>query len=211
MVQWNINGLYAHIEKFQLLVKESHPLAICIQETNFKGNSNYKLSNYSCFKKNRPDQNIASGGVATYISEECNSTQIHLDTALEAIATSFSYKSIRINIINLYIPPNKTITLNELQSVIEQVPAPRIIVGDMNAHNTIWGSTNTDRRGKLIEELLDKTSLILLNTGNSTRFNAHTGNFSSIDLTLCDPTIAPELSWNTKSYLGCGRKFTAFT
>ena len=38
-----------------------------------------------------------------------------------------------------------------------------VIGGDVNAHSTLWGSTETNRRGELVEELIFRHSLSLCN------------------------------------------------
>lgn len=48
---------------------------------------------------------------------------------------------------------------------------------------------------------MDNNNLVLLNTGEGTRFNINTGDFSAIDLTFSDAMIATDLSWNPHSYL----------
>lgn len=39
--------------------------------------------------------------------------------------------------------------------------------------------------------------MIILNSNSPTHFSASTGGFSNIDLTICDPKIAPNLQWET--------------
>lgn len=81
-----------------------------------------------------------------------------------------------------------------LENLINQLPKPYFLCGDFNAHNIIWGSKNTDQRGKMLEEILE--DLTLLNDYSPTHFCARSGNFSNIDLTFCDPRITPDLTWN---------------
>ncbi|XP_072402493.1 uncharacterized protein [Diabrotica undecimpunctata] len=70
-----------------------------------------------------------------------------------------------------------------------------ILVGDFNAHSTMWGSNSTFGRGKIIENIISNEDIFLLNTGCSTHFNISSGTFSNIDLSLCDPKLGPSLTW----------------
>jgi len=79
--------------------------------------------------------------------------------------------------------------------IINQLPTPFILVSDINAHNTMWGSDKTDTRGKLIENILDKDELILLNNGKPTHFNQYNGKTSEIDLSIASSSIATYLEW----------------
>ncbi|KAG5874146.1 hypothetical protein JTB14_007763 [Gonioctena quinquepunctata] len=65
----------------------------------------------------------------------------------------------------------------------------------MNAHNPLWGSLRRDIRGSILEQLLDRDNLILLNSGAMTYFNARSRDFSAIDLSLASSRIATRLSW----------------
>lgn len=47
------------------------------------------------------------------------------------------------------------------------------ILGDFNAHNTIWESKHIDKRGEEIEQFLETANLFLLNTEENTQFNAN--------------------------------------
>ncbi|KAL4112192.1 hypothetical protein QTP88_016027 [Uroleucon formosanum] len=74
---------------------------------------------------------------------------------------------------------------------------------DFNSRNTIWGSSYTDNRGKIMGRLLERSDLILLNNGKPTRHNPVNGKFSAIDLSIASPSIAPDLEWDTlTSYNG---------
>ncbi|XP_074032667.1 uncharacterized protein [Leptinotarsa decemlineata] len=83
----------------------------------------------------------------------------------------------------------------KVSDLFEQIPKPRIILGDFNAHNELWGSDTTNIGGRSLENVIDTSNLILLNSVTKTRFNAFSGKHSVLDLTLCDPALAPLLSW----------------
>lgn len=201
ILQWNINGLFAHLEKLKLLLSQKSPALICIQETNFTPNKIYHLKNYRCSYKNRIDGQIASGGVAIYSKEEYNCDDIPLNTPLEAVAVRVMIGTKKVSVINIYIPRSRDLNPIEIQSIVNQTPAPRIVLGDFNSYNPIWGSDDIDNRGRLMEGLLDTCNFYLLNTGEKTRFNSHTGEFSAIDLSMCDATVALNLSWEVLPYL----------
>jgi hypothetical protein len=51
----------------------------------------------------------------------------------------------------------------------------------------------------LVEDLLTKTDLVLLNDKSVTYLHPASGAQTSIDLSLCDPTLALDLSWKVKT------------
>ena len=87
--------------------------------------------------------------------------------------------------------------------MIEQLPAPFVLVGDLNAHSPLWGDVRQDSRGQMVEKLLNDYNLCLLNTGEPTyRHHSHHP-FSVPDVSICDPSLALEFDWLTHNNL-CG-------
>ena len=193
--------MIAHIEKLKYIIFKFSPQIICIQETNFKDNYNLPIKGYQCFYKNRINRERASGGVSIYVKNEFVTKEISITSNFEIIGVSIQYYQYKISVANIYLPPNEEVTTENLNRLILQIPSPRIILGDFNANNIIWGSKTIDKRGRCIEEFIDNNNLVLLNTGEGTRYNVNTGEFSTIDLTLCDAQIASDLTWNPHPYL----------
>lgn len=198
ILQWNLNGYFTHIESIKLLINDYLPLVICIEETHFK-HQNVTLKNYVPFLRNRVTDH-SSGGTAIFVRDDIESTEIQLQTNLEIVAVSVTHK-MKINICNVYLPHPTDLDITELSNVLNQIPHPKIILGDFNCHNSTWGSNKTDKCGNLLNNLIDNLNLVLLNTGKSTRFNSYNGTFSAIDLSLCSPSLATLLYWDTLGYL----------
>ncbi|GBN99643.1 hypothetical protein AVEN_179947-1 [Araneus ventricosus] len=78
-----------------------------------------------------------------------------------------------------------------------QLPEPFVILGDLNGHSQIWGSGDTNSRGRQIERLLHDHNLCLLNTDEITDFHTPTRTFHSIDLGICSPSLLPFFSLQT--------------
>ena len=81
--------------------------------------------------------------------------------------------------------------------MIEQLPAPFILVADFNAHSPLWGDVRQDSRGQMVEKLSNDYNLCLLNTGEPTyRHHGH-HSFSVPDVSICYPSLALEFDWLT--------------
>lgn len=199
LLQWNLNGFNKKINELKILIAEHLPDLLCLQETNFTDKSYKTLRNYTCYNKNRTNGLRASGGVAIYVKTALPSTQINIITHLEAIAISVHLNESNLNICNLYIPNQTKIEISDIENIIKQLPKPFIILGDFNAHSTIWGSEKTDNRGKIIEKLLENDNIVLLNDTSPTHINFANGTLSCIDLTICSSTLAQRLKWRTLS------------
>ena len=68
---------------------------------------------------------------------------------------------------------------------------------DFNSHNQIWGSRDTNERGRKIENFMNKNNLCLLNNKSPSYLHPATGTHSVIDLILSDPTIYVDYNWKT--------------
>ena len=73
--------------------------------------------------------------------------------------------------------------------IINQLSSPYILCGDFNGHSTLWSSENTNRRGAILEEVINDYNLIPLNTVDHTRYDVAHNTSSLIDLTLVQPSI----------------------
>ena len=83
----------------------------------------------------------------------------------------------------------------DLENLIAQLPPPILLLGDFNAHSTLWGCSKTDLRGKMIEDLLLKHNLSILNDGSNTYLHPATGSSSAIDLSIASPSLYLDFSW----------------
>ena len=64
-----------------------------------------------------------------------------------------------------------------------------MLMEDLNSHNHIWDSRDTNERGHTIENFKNKNNLCLLNNKSTTYLHPETGTHSVINLTLSDLII----------------------
>jgi len=83
----------------------------------------------------------------------------------------------------------------DLENLVAELPPPILLLGDFNAHSTLWGCSKTDLRGKMIENLLLKHNLFILNDGSNTYLHPATGSSSAIDLSITSPSLYVDFSW----------------
>ena len=89
----------------------------------------------------------------------------------------------------LYIPLNFNLETDHLDTLLKQLPLPYILVGDFNGHNILWGCKDNNPKGNIIEEFITKNDLCLMNDKSYTYLHTATGKFSSLDLSLCHPSL----------------------
>ena len=69
-------------------------------------------------------------------------------------------------------------------------------MGDINGHNTLWGSQQNNYRGNKFANFINKSNLTILNSGEPTHQIGRSKRFTHIDLTLSSPEISIDLNWS---------------
>nr|CAI5830368.1 unnamed protein product [Callosobruchus analis] len=72
---------------------------------------------------------------------------------------------------------------------------PYIIGGDLNGHNMSWGSSGTNGVGRQVMGAVEKSNLVVLNTGEATRLTSPNEQKSVVDVTICSSAIAFGVTW----------------
>ena len=99
-----------------------------------------------------------------------------------------------VNICSIYIPPHDPINDQKLK-LIEQIPKPHILLGDLNSHNTIWGCLKTNKKGTDLEKVINSNNLCILNYKSPNRLNPPTGSYSAINIILSDSSSYMDYTW----------------
>ncbi|XP_041986937.1 uncharacterized protein LOC121738768 [Aricia agestis] len=109
-----------------------------------------------------------------------------------------------LTVVGVYFSPNKPTAefealLLRLTAVVEGSSRPVVVAGDFNAKSPLWGSPAANARGRLLEDWLATTGLVLANRGASSTCVRRQGE-SIVDLTLVSPAIAPHITeWQVLS------------
>ena len=187
-LQWNCRGLRANYNEILLLLSNYSPAVLALQETHLKESDDVSLKNYSLFNFISTDNRRASGGASLAISNRVIHSQIHLNTPFQAVAARVTlHKS--VSVCSVYLPPNDTVDPLDLENLIKQLPEPFILLGDLNGHSPLWGCSDCNSRGKIIEDFIGKHNLCLFNDKSFTYLHPGTGHYSSLDLSLCSPSL----------------------
>lgn len=203
IVQWNLCGLRKRLPELQLMSNELKPKLIALQETLFddrKYNELLDKRRYKWYTQAGP--NPSKNGVAIAIDKTIPHKPLEIKTGLQAVACRTLGKK-ATTYVSLYRSPtaNKTNAQelkDEILNIVEQLPKPFIIMGDLNAHNTEWGSYKTDRWGKAIQEVVDEQDLVIMNNGKRTKTSHNSTKLSAIDITIASECF-DALKWDVDS------------
>ncbi|XP_017472707.1 PREDICTED: RNA-directed DNA polymerase from mobile element jockey-like isoform X1 [Rhagoletis zephyria] len=199
IIQWNIKGYLNNYNELDLLIRDTHPNVICLQETHIPYNTKniiipkaYVGYFHNCVNNKNPKQ-----GVAILIKHNIPHRIVSSTIQLISIEIKLTFP---ITIINTYIPPSQTFCEADICSLLSRSVSPPILLGDFNAWSPLWGSEKSNKRGTIVENVIFAENLIILNDGSPTHFSTH-NTFTNIDLTLASAQLSPKCSWRTLSSL----------
>ena len=153
---------------------------------NFKNYNTYNFIHEACER--------ASGGTSVLVKNSIPHRQLPLNTNFQAVAVSLTLNKV-ITICSIYIPPNSKIKLSDLDQLIQQLPEPFLLLGDMNGHHTLWGCSDINEQGELLQQFLENNNLCIFNDKSHTYLHPATGRYSALDLSLCTPSIFLDFQW----------------
>ncbi|KAL2076962.1 hypothetical protein ACEWY4_027447 [Coilia grayii] len=156
------------------------------------------LKNYTLFNVYGPSILRPSGGVAFLIRNDILHSHVVVSSSLQVVAVRLTLHKV-LTLCCVYIPPDMTVTLQELDKLAEQLPPPYILLGDFNAYNPIWGGNFSDAKGKALEDFIAKNDL--WNDGSPTYLHPGHGTYSAIDLSICDPNLLTDFFWHVNDDL----------
>ena len=189
ILQWNCRGYFANNEDIRDLTQRFNPTVLSLQELIMGQRTRLYLPGYnSSYSHGR-------GGAGLLIRNDIPNSTIQLQTTLQAVAATV-YLGKQYTVCSLYLPPQDIVTNTELQQLIEQLPEPRLILGDLNARDQTWGDHQSNQRARLIKNIIQDYEMTLLNTGEFTHYHIQTDSYSCIDLSIVSIEACLDFSWN---------------
>ena len=184
ILQWNVQGLGAKAPELSSILSKKNISVTCLQET-LLGDSNWCPRKKYKLEKSPHIGGEQNRGVAILIHATLQYNRVPLHTTLEAAAVTINSTK-RYTICSVYLSPNANIDMEELKSLIRQLPRPFLLLGDFNAKHPAWDFENSaDPRGRAVQFLLVEESVGMFNQGRPTHYHIQTNTLSAIDLCLC--------------------------
>ena len=150
ILQWNCRGLRANYQDLQTIIRWRNPRIVGLQETKLAPGMACAVKGYSVFRKDVESQTIAHGGVLLAVHHSLPARQLPLQSPLQVVAVRAHLSYREITACSIYLPPGIPLPIVELRQLFLELPAPVLVLGDFNAHNTAWGCDTTGTRGHLL-------------------------------------------------------------
>ncbi|GBM28981.1 hypothetical protein AVEN_78716-1 [Araneus ventricosus] len=146
-LSWNCRGIRSKFQDLKGLINIFNPVCIGLQETFLSSNNPLKLHGYNSVRKDAAIGSNHSGCVCILTSNLYPSTPLTLHTSLQAVAAQVHTRSL-VTVCCVYLPPHDVVSQQDLDTLVDQLPTPFILLGDFNGHGTLWGSDVTNSRGR---------------------------------------------------------------
>jgi hypothetical protein len=134
---------------------------------------------------------------AIYVSLESGLMFHSLLSSQDCATCSVEIEGEKVFFYSVYLDCHKTVEEAAwLRSIIKASSSKRHYIAGINTnlHSDVWG-TSTDRRGRLLEELLFQHNLCVLNKGTSPTFETSRA-ATCIDITVASPALASTINKN---------------
>ena len=141
------------------------------------------------------DMDRAHGGVSIFVKSNLPQSLVDVNSPLQTIVVKVTIHT-TFTFCNLYIPPS-TALLRDLAHIETQLPKPFVIVGDFNSH--LWGGNKTDAKCKVMETFMTRSNICLFK--DDTQTYPATGSITSVDLTMCSPSLFIYFTWRVEEDL----------
>ena len=200
IIQWNCRGIKNKRLELQMLADQCKTQVMCLQETKLPPNEEYVFAGFQVFIKSKDVgiQGNAHGGVAILARKEVAPIRVRLNTNFQAIAVSVKLHK-RVTVCSIYIPPGEDgdFQERELEALLSQLPKPYLLLGDVNAHNTLWYDRITCGRGRKIENVLINNDCYFLDEDRDTHVYSNGQQYlsSHIDLSIASLDLLSDFEW----------------
>ena len=200
LLQFNCNGLASKLEQIIKWSIENEVKIAALQET--KCHSKSKLGNTGEYTLIRADRKSNSGGGLAFL--------VHKSVPFQPLPKPreddhIEYMAIKVDniaILNIYVPPSSSCSNGYNPSLTPYFPATdSIILGDFNAHDSLWNSALQDARGASFADEIGDSNFAPLNNDVPTRVPTN-GQSSSPDFSLASLALLPYTNWEVKTELG---------
>lgn len=192
----NVNGLKLKRTEIQQYLAETKPDVVCFNETKLFGATAPAFAGYrlACLR-DRQVALLQGGGVAIYVRGEVTCSDVSPDMD-DVAAVEVTCGRGKLAIVSYYCRPGHDTTLDV--PMLEGFAArydQLIIAGDLNAKHQYFGSKDTDMRGELLFDMVERNDMFVANDPTQiTRHVVATGYGNLIDYFIVSKALVGKLA-----------------
>ena len=118
---------------------------------------------------------------------------------MQAIAVCITINNKTYTVASVYVPPSEASNELVFDRMINSFSSRCLILGYFNGHSHLCGANQENDRGKIVEKVIDRHNLTLLNDSVHTRFDIYHQTSSLLDLSLCHPSVYMDVACEISS------------
>lgn len=195
VLQWNCRSVRSKKDDLNILIEEHSPDIIALSETWLLPDTTFTLKGYTIARRDRTD---GYGGVLLACLNSIPVTKVDITSIYECVVCSINISNLqKLTVASMYCAPptRSSVTRSGLDHLLNQIPDPKLLLGDFNAQGQQWGNPDNDPRASLLMSVFDDHHLGTLNTGEYTRVACPPIRCSALDLSICSESIALDCTW----------------
>ena len=182
---WNTRSF--HQRQTELLSKiHQYDICICV-ESWLTDKDKVHVPGFVVFRQDR--QHSRGGGTIVLIRKNVAFKTIQNfkcpDSSVEICGIHINNVKPSLNILICYRTPGLVLTQEQWDTILDNVNTNNtILIGDFNAHNTLWNCKHTDSNGNKFNNSINSRNLLIHNYNTFTHIDSHRNKKSNIDLVL---------------------------
>ena len=197
ILYWNARSLNSHKEEISVIINEFDIFA-CV-ESWLQKDQEIKFSGYKCYRRDRNDNK--GGGIAIYIKKNIEFTEITNINEIENVeicGIKVTNTTPELNLIVCYRTPKfnlSQVQWNEITKTALSSDSHCLLLGDFNAHHTMWNCSHNDPNGeKFLKSIIDN-ELFIHNIDTLSHVDYYRNKKSNLDLVISNKTIADKINF----------------
>ena len=200
IMQWNAAGLRGRWQEFKQVVAKGNFDVVCIQESKLTANLPYNLPGFVAYRYDRPRGDRTThpgGGLITYVKNCLKSEALDRPQAIECQRTKVVTSTGHLTLSNVYLPPDVYDMSPDQARAFGELfgDGLNVVVGDLNARCTVWGSPASNAKGQTIRDIIEDRDHVVINNGEPTRLSPIDGTMSHIDVSIVSARLATGCKW----------------
>jgi exonuclease III len=183
IVHWNCFKLCTdRLAGLALLLDEIQPSIVLLNEIKMNSEQANLFLRYKSYYTYHKCRNEFGGGVAILIKEGIDHSEINLESLnLEVIGLKIYLDESEFNLVSYYNPPKSALSSDLFVKMFE-LNSNFIVAGDLNAKSLSIGCKAPNNNGRILENLLSSTDLVVLNDDTPTHKRFGTEELDILDL-----------------------------
>ena len=201
---FNAQSILSKIDQIKDFLVSKNIDILCINESWLNANQKLKIQNYDIIRLDRINER--GGGVCIIINKKINYQIVSLNTNEEIQVVKIFDQLLCAGdfyIVNYYKSPRITEFDPLLLSKIADLGDNVLLLGDLNAHSSMWSSRLTNKAGEQIVDFIFEKDFCLLNDESPTYQPMHNPDYkATLDLALASSSLMSDfIAFSVDDYI----------